>query len=230
MPSSNPRASADGQEVWLDTTTEVAPFRLILLPLRNKQALLAERGAAKLVTTPADPPMKSFITQVVDGTLGDGGKLEARVKMTFRGDMELLMRTVFRSTPASAWKELLEGIVKSAEISGEVSDWKVSDPAAIREPFDVDFKVAPFRRRLPHPVISTSRAPTRQRSVSSGRWPPIGTRSAGSTSRAEISIVPCRTSKHRGGFRSMRKSAIIWRRFTKRSDAATTPSGHTPRL
>ena len=138
------RASADGQEVWLDTTTEVAPFRLILLPLRNKQALLPD-GAAQLGTTPTDPPMKSFITQVVDGTLGDGGKLEARVKMTFRGDMELLMRTVFRSTPASAWKELLEGIVKSAEISGEVSDWKVSDPAAIKEPFDVDFKIAANR-------------------------------------------------------------------------------------
>lgn len=139
------RAVADGQEVWLDTTTEVAPFRLIMPTLRNKQALLVETGAAKLVTTPADPPMKSFMTQVVDATLGDGGKLEARVRMTFRGDTELVMRTMFRSLPASAWKEVFEGMVKAWGLSGDVSDWKVSDPAATSEPFDVDFKVAAGR-------------------------------------------------------------------------------------
>jgi tetratricopeptide (TPR) repeat protein/transglutaminase-like putative cysteine protease len=139
------RASAGGQEVWLDTTTEVAAFRLIMFPLRNKQALLAESGAAKVVTTPADPPMTSFMRQVVEGTLGDGGKLEARVRMAFRGDTELVMRTVFRSTPASAWKELLEGIVKATGISGEVSDWKVSDPASLREPFELEFKIAATR-------------------------------------------------------------------------------------
>ena len=138
------RASAGGQEIWLDTTTEVAAFRLIMPTLRNKQ-VLAESGAAKVVTTPADPPMTSFMRQVVEGTLGDGGKLEARVRITFRGDTELVMRTVFRSTPASAWKELLEGIVKATGISGEVSDWKVSDPASIREPFDVEFKIAASR-------------------------------------------------------------------------------------
>jgi Tetratricopeptide repeat len=55
------------------------------------------------------------------------------------------MRTVFRSTPASAWKEILHGIVKASGISGEVSDWKVSDPAAIKEPFEVDFKIAANR-------------------------------------------------------------------------------------
>jgi Flp pilus assembly protein TadD len=139
------RTSADGQEVWLDTTAEVAPFRLIMPQLRNKQALLAEAGASRLMTTPADPPMKSFMAQAVDGTLAEGGKLDARVSMSFRGDTEVVMRAAFRSTPASAWKQLLEGIVKAAGMSGDVSDLKVSDPAAIRERFEIDFRVVADR-------------------------------------------------------------------------------------
>ena len=51
--------------VWMDTTTEVAPFRLLASPLRGKSALLVPAdGAGRIVETPADPPFVS--TQHVD--------------------------------------------------------------------------------------------------------------------------------------------------------------------
>lgn len=134
------RASAGGREIWLDTTTEVAPFELLALPLRNRQGLLVQRDAgSRLVTTPANPPMKSFASSDIDGTLDAGGRLEAHVRLVFRGDLELLMRTVFRNTPAAAWKKVLEEFTKADGAPGDVSNWKVADPASLKDPFAVDF-------------------------------------------------------------------------------------------
>jgi tetratricopeptide (TPR) repeat protein len=137
------RAIADGQEIWVDTTAEVAPFRLLMLPLRNKQALVTDAGEGpRLTTTPANPPMRSFVRQAVNGTLLEDGRLDARVTFGFRGDTEILMRTLFRSTPAAQWKEVLDGFVKGYGVAGEISDWKISDPAALRDPFTIEFTIA----------------------------------------------------------------------------------------
>src|SRR4029077_2630920 len=47
----------DKDLVWMDSTAEVAPFRLLAAALRNKSALLVPPdGAGKIVETPADPP------------------------------------------------------------------------------------------------------------------------------------------------------------------------------
>src|SRR5579872_4038889 len=54
------------QEVWMDTTAEVAPFRLLAYTLRNKQALVippadvANAPAPHLENTPADTPMPDY--------------------------------------------------------------------------------------------------------------------------------------------------------------------------
>jgi len=105
--------AAEGQDVWLDTTSEVAPFQLLLSVLRNKQGLVVDAKGPRLQQTPANPPMKSLVSQDVDATLGSGGNLDAHVRMTLRGDIELVMRAIFRSAPPARWKEVLEGFVKA---------------------------------------------------------------------------------------------------------------------
>ena len=46
--------------IWMDATEEVAPFRLLASPLRDKSALVVPPdGDAKVVETPADPPFPS---------------------------------------------------------------------------------------------------------------------------------------------------------------------------
>ena len=45
-------------KVWMDSTTEVAPFRLLSAQLRKKQALIIPQdGTPHLEETPPDPPM-----------------------------------------------------------------------------------------------------------------------------------------------------------------------------
>lgn len=137
------RASVAGQDVWMDVTTEVAPFRLLSANLRKTQALVVSSvDGSRLADTPADPPMPNATTQEVTGTLAELGMLKATVRLTVRGDVELLLRTVFRSTPGARWQEVIEHLNDGAGPGGEVSDWRVSDPAATRTPFQIEFTVS----------------------------------------------------------------------------------------
>jgi tetratricopeptide (TPR) repeat protein len=130
------------EEVWMDSTTEVAPFRLLSFNIRKKTALvIPEDGLPHLEETPADPPMPNTQVQVLDGTINELGKLNARVSYTVRGDAELLMRIIFRRVPNSQWQHLVENINAMGGLDGEISNLKVGDPAT-REPFQFSYDVA----------------------------------------------------------------------------------------
>ena len=131
------------EEIWVDTTTEVAPFRLLSFNLRKKDALVVPaQGAAHLEETPADTPVPNNQLQEIDGKVNELGKLTARVKFTVRGDPELLMRIIFRRIPNPQWKRLVETINTSGGLAGgEVSELNVSDPGATKEPFHLEYTV-----------------------------------------------------------------------------------------
>ncbi len=129
--------------IWMDTTTEVAPFGLLSENLRGKKALVISHDAPPgLVETPADPPFASTQLVEIDGKLSDLGKLTARVKFTLRGDAELALRTAFRRTPQNQWKQIAQWSAISDGFRGEVTDVKVSDPSATREPFQFEYSLA----------------------------------------------------------------------------------------
>ena len=134
------------QEVWMDTTAEVAPFRLLAYTLRKKQALVippavpASKMEPHLEETPSDTPMPDSERSEIDGTVNDIGKLEAHVHYEFRGDEELLLRSIFRRVPQSNWQRVAENI--NAGLGGDVTHLIVSDPAATREPFTLSYDVA----------------------------------------------------------------------------------------
>ncbi|PYV35151.1 MAG: transglutaminase, partial [Acidobacteria bacterium] len=74
--------------VWLDTTTEVAPFGFLMVNLRDKQALVMPPGKpASLVTTPAEPPFQMTDRWQIDGKLGSEGVLDAKITRAVRGDL-----------------------------------------------------------------------------------------------------------------------------------------------
>src|SRR6185369_3317337 len=136
------RARAGGQDVWLDSTPEVAPFRLLSYSLRKKQALVTHADLeSRLEETPADPPMAALLATDVDGTLDEAGTLKADVQIKLRGDEELAARTLFRATPNSRWKTLLESMAANSGLNGPVSDVRVSDPQATRDQFTIAFHV-----------------------------------------------------------------------------------------
>ena len=130
-------------EVWMDTTTEVAPFRLLSSVLRKKQALIVPQGGdPHLEETPADPPMVNRQFTDVQGKVSELGKLEAHVHYEFRGDTELYLRSLFRRVPRNKWDDFLKQMNTYAGVTGDVSEVKVSDPAETREAFKVDYKIA----------------------------------------------------------------------------------------
>ena len=133
-------------EIWMDTTAEVAPFRLLAFSLRNKQALvippaeLTSAAPPHLEETPADTPMPDTEISQVEGKINDIGKLDAHVHYEFRGDEELLLRSVFRRVPQANWQRVAENI--NASLGGDITNLKISDPAATREPFTLSYDVS----------------------------------------------------------------------------------------
>ena len=129
------------EEVWMDTTSEVAPFRLLAFSLRNKLALvIPASGKPHLEETPADTPMPDSEISEVDGKINEIGKLEAHVHYTFRGDEELMLRSIFRRVPEAQWQRVVENV--NAGMGGDITNLKISDPAATREPFTMSYDVA----------------------------------------------------------------------------------------
>jgi tetratricopeptide (TPR) repeat protein len=129
------------QEVWMDTTAEVAPFRLLAYPLRDKLALvIPPDGTPHLENTPADTPMRDTEISEVDARINQIGKLEAHVHYIFRGDEELMLRSIFRRVPEAQWQRVIENV--NAGLGGEISNLKISDPAATREPFTMSYDIS----------------------------------------------------------------------------------------
>ena len=129
------------EEVWMDTTSEVAPFRLLAFTLRKKQALvIPAEGTPHLEETPEDTPMPDVETSEIEGKINEIGKLEAHVYYVFRGDEELLLRSIFRRVPQANWQRVVENV--NAGMGGDITNLKVSDPAATREPFTMSYDVS----------------------------------------------------------------------------------------
>jgi Flp pilus assembly protein TadD/transglutaminase-like putative cysteine protease len=125
--------------IWMDSTAEVAPFRLLSPPLRNKSALLVEPdGAGKIVQTPMDPPFLSTQHVEIEARVNDLGKLSATLRYFLRGDNEYALRVAFRRTPETQWKELGQTIAALDGIKGEITNVKPSDPSDTEKPFELD--------------------------------------------------------------------------------------------
>ncbi|HVZ18707.1 MAG TPA: DUF3857 domain-containing protein, partial [Terriglobales bacterium] len=130
----------DGRHIWLDTTTEVAPFQLLSYQIRKKKALWVPTngGNAQVIETPADSPVPNEQNLSIDGTINDVGTLTAKVHFIFRGDSELLFRSAFRNSPETEWKNLCSNL----GLKGEASDVHVSDPGNTNIPFELTYSLS----------------------------------------------------------------------------------------
>jgi Tfp pilus assembly protein PilF len=120
---------------WLDTTTEVAPFGYLLLPLRGKPALVIPSDRpANFQQTPEDPPFPSSWIFRSDAKLDDSGTLKGKVEQTIRGDLEVSLRAAFRSMPRSQWKDLIQKVSYATGFAGDVTDVTASLPESTEAP------------------------------------------------------------------------------------------------
>ncbi len=129
--------------VWLDTTTEIAPFRMITYNLRKKKALvIPPSGTAQLMEVPADSPVPNAQVVETEGKVSDLGKLTAHVRLSFSGDSEIPLRAGFRQVPNARWKDMAKSVAQLEGLRGDVTGLKVDDPSDNRGPFHIEFDIA----------------------------------------------------------------------------------------
>src|SRR5215510_5141569 len=115
--------------VWLDTTPEVAPYGLLTLNLRDKQALVIPTDKAPaLMKTPSVPPFPSVQSFVAQGKLSPDGTFKGKIERTARGDAEVLFRLAFRATSPAQWNDLVQRISYASGFAGEVAAVTASAP------------------------------------------------------------------------------------------------------
>ena len=130
----------EGSYIWLDTTPEVARYRLLMQPLRNKEALVIPNdGPAKLMRTPANPPDPQAQEFAMSGKLDEDGTFTGHAEQSYEGYTEVVLRVAFRQVPESNWKELVQRFSQAMNFGGDVSNVKVTPPDQLDQPFHVSY-------------------------------------------------------------------------------------------
>ena len=130
----------NGQEVWLDATAEVAPYRMLVAVTRDKPALVVpDAGPAVVERTPATPPFESTQNWTAVGTLDQNGVSDSHITWSVRGDSEIILRTVVRQVAPGQYDELMQRMSASIGYSGTTSHVVFSRVDDTEEPFTLSY-------------------------------------------------------------------------------------------
>jgi len=136
--------SVEGKDIWLDSTTQVAPFQYLLPQLRGKDALivLSEHGA-ELRRTPADLQFPKYYRLDVDGS-ATKRKVDVQLAFETRGDLEVVARSAMLSLPTAQLTQAMSmGAKKSSpESNASFSELKAGDPFDTTKPFRVELHIS----------------------------------------------------------------------------------------
>jgi tetratricopeptide (TPR) repeat protein len=133
-------APLGNQTYWMDTTSEMAPLGLLVVPLREKPALVITPEKVGFQTTPSVPPFASHEEFEMSGKLGEDGTFDAQAKSLMRDDVELVLRLAFRSLPQSRWQELVQRVSSAGGFGGTVSDVQTSRIEKTDEPLSFTYR------------------------------------------------------------------------------------------
>jgi tetratricopeptide (TPR) repeat protein/transglutaminase-like putative cysteine protease len=124
-----------GGRIWLDSTPEVAPYRLLSAAIRDQLALVVpEDGAAALDRTPAAPPYPMFARFEATGTLDADGKFTSHIIATYRTDDEVLLRQVARSVAPAEWDKVSQYLSSNTGFGGTTSNTSITNPEDLSSP------------------------------------------------------------------------------------------------
>lgn len=125
-------------KIWLDSTPEISPYKMLVYPLRDKQALvILDSGPASLMRTPANPPFPAVDDFEISGKLDSDGTFTAHMNMSLRGDGEILYREIFHQTSRTQWNDIAQGISQNFGFGGTISNLDVSVPRTHRRSFSL---------------------------------------------------------------------------------------------
>lgn len=93
-------------QIWLDSTPETAPYRMLVSEIRDKVALvIPSSGAASLEHTPAQPPFPFINRFEATATLKADGELDGHMDINDRSDAEIALRAIARNLAPAQWDQ-----------------------------------------------------------------------------------------------------------------------------
>lgn len=134
------RLHLDDADIWLDSTAEVAPWRVLVFPVRDKDALVVSTsGPAVLARTPGSLPFPAYATATINGSLDPSLTSDSQIVFTYRGDDELTLRSVLRTLSPANYSAFVQQFMAGLGFGGtttEPSFGHVDDPPSpLRSPF-----------------------------------------------------------------------------------------------
>ena len=126
--------------LWMDSTPEIAPFRMLANGLRDKEVLaMPTNSTAVLMKTPANPPFDSFGTYTATAKLDKEGTLSGHFDIAVRGDDELMYRAGFHNVARVQWPTLVQNISYASGFAGTASNISASNPEQTAKPFEYSY-------------------------------------------------------------------------------------------
>jgi TonB family protein len=131
---------SDGTYTWLDTTSEVAPYGLLVQVIRDEQALvIPSEGKPLLIKTPAAPPFPSSDTLEVKSALTADGTLTGHFDYQLGGDGALALRALFRQLAPAQWQAAAQQLSYGLNFGGDVSGVEAENLENTAKPFHYSY-------------------------------------------------------------------------------------------
>jgi tetratricopeptide (TPR) repeat protein len=122
--------------IWLDSTPEVTPYRMLMSPIRDKEALvIPTTGQPELMRTPANGPFPFQDTYTATGKIDSDGTLTGHISIEMRGDTEVSFREIFHNLPRAQWQQAGQTLSERMGFAGTVSNLDIGLPERTEKPF-----------------------------------------------------------------------------------------------
>jgi len=138
------RAHIDGpkgmQDVWLDSTAEIAPWRVLNPVIRDKPGLVVpDSGASTLARTPEDLPFAATEDWVATGSMDANGTSESHISLTLHDDLEVEVRSAIHQISPAQYPEAIQNFVRTLGYQGTATKPEFTRPDDLSKPFAINF-------------------------------------------------------------------------------------------
>ncbi|MBW8869688.1 MAG: transglutaminase domain-containing protein, partial [Acidobacteriales bacterium] len=133
--------------LWLDTTSEVAPYGMLLANIRGTKGLIVREGKDSILAeTPNALPFENIDRFEAEGTLNEKGEMNAHNKIIVRGDSEVVIRGIVRQVAPVQIDQVAQYISSRLGFGGTASNAHGTPVEKTDAPFtlEYDYKRSPY--------------------------------------------------------------------------------------
>lgn len=137
-------ASVGGKDVWLDPTIGVIPFGYLLPQLRRQNALVVSSAEEPAIRkTPKELAIPTLYKLDVTGAVDKDAGLDATVKFSIRGDLEVLLRLFNSILPPAQFTSFVQEAMTKGNKTGygpaKFTDFQLGNASDISKPLQGQF-------------------------------------------------------------------------------------------